>query len=1019
MRPREAINLKRISSPRLLASIISSIALSFSFLTIYSSTATAEGESVSTPDPISVVVGEESLELGEDFSVSGFPEESTLLVSISVLGETDSTISINETTDLTLEPGYESWEGISQVNFTGNQESVNSGLDSITFSAGEETGEVELKIEISEKIENTAFFDGHLYEFVPGEIDYVDARDAALLRELGGVTGYLVTITSEEEHNFVLSKVENAENIWIALSDREEEGEWVLDSGVEPEQGTLVWTGLDDGEAESGQYAEWCGGEPNDSGGEDAAVTKWYGGSCWNDLPHENYPYVDGYVAEYELEESQIFSASMIITVEEENVESSSTLPPVVGPIPIPDAGFETNNFDGWEKGLQSGTLGASINGNGTGVTIFNGSKTFTHPQHSAQGAQTLPNGQPNPYYAAAVPSGSWTFSPSGGTYAVLLQPKGSEASFNQAMSALGVSSPDVTDIRSQLTSDAQASGFGNGNPTNAAWITRAVTLQANVTYTMSWNYVGTDYVPYNDGSITSLVPVGFEVTPEISVNNSGNQYALLGFTNPGTGDYSTNSYGSTGWQISTYEVSATGTYKLGFTSFNLGDTSLSPALMVDNEIGTTSRCVPAGLNCQQFGGVVSNSPTAPTVVPNSSSTSSSSSSTSSSSTSSSTTSTTTTVVTANAAPPPPQAETPPQTTTTTTTTTIEPTVPSTNASIVPETPTTTSGENNGKPSKTTTKPNNESEGESNQNSATSSNGPGTTGNTDSSGGTQQSDGQIPQASENNVQEPTDETKEAQVKLEELGQIDAKELTDEDKSKIVATVSLIIESGINNEVAQALASSAAVLASIDTVVAGEVFASIDVGSLTADAGSAIVAAVQDAPEEIKATFETVINVFAGAFDTYVPIGSSIDVSTRRTVIAVAALTQVTVGAALTTSSSGNMGRQSSGSTGENGYARKPEEEEEGGEIESPDLRYWLDTVSIWAYVNGIRKFSMKKFLTKFWYETLALGFTLSSSIILWVTLSGFTQKIAIVATLLAFAAHFYLVMWKQQNEDNG
>jgi hypothetical protein len=97
-------------------------------------------------------------------------------------------------------------------------------------------------------------------------------------------------------------------------------------------------------------------------------------------------------------------------------------------------------------------------------------------------------------------------------------------------------------------------------------------------------------------------------------VNNYVQSYALLGFTNPGTGDYSTNSYGATGWQTSTYSVDITGTYKLGFAVFNLGDTALSPVLMIDSEAGSTERCVSG--TCTTFGGVASNSETAPTVPP-------------------------------------------------------------------------------------------------------------------------------------------------------------------------------------------------------------------------------------------------------------------------------------------------------------------------------------------------------------------------------------------------------------------
>ena len=311
---------------------------------------------------------------------------------------------------------------------------------------------------------------------------------------------------------------------------------------------------------------------------------------------------------------------------------------PVATPVQaatIPNTGFEDGTFTGWNKGTQSGTLGSTITGNGSGVTIFTGSRTFTHGSRGAVGSPS------SPYYAPAVASGSWTFSPNNGTNAVLLQPKG-EQTFDQSASALGLSAGSVTEIKNMLTSQAQASGNGGGTPTDAAWITREVQLTAGTTYTMAWNYVGTDYVPYNDGSITSLVPVTVTGTPVVTVNNYVKQYALLGFTNPGTGDYSTNSFSSTGWQTSTYEVSITGTYKLGFASFNLDDQGLPPGLMVDSEAGSTNRCISG--TCASFGGVPSNSETAPTVPPTTTTTTTIAQTTTTSSTTTTTTTTTTTL---------------------------------------------------------------------------------------------------------------------------------------------------------------------------------------------------------------------------------------------------------------------------------------------------------------------------------------------------------------------------------------
>jgi hypothetical protein len=147
-------------------------------------------------------------------------------------------------------------------------------------------------------------------------------------------------------------------------------------------------------------------------------------------------------------------------------------------------------------------------------------------------------------------------------------------------------------------------------NPTNASSVSRTVFLQAGITYSFGWQYLSTDYVPYNDGSLITLT--GGPGTP--TLNGQTQNFALLGFTNPGTGNYSTNSYGATGWQVAVFTVPADGNYMLGFSSFNLGDTALSPILFIDQLQGTTA------LNGTTFAPVAPNegssAPTAPPPPP-------------------------------------------------------------------------------------------------------------------------------------------------------------------------------------------------------------------------------------------------------------------------------------------------------------------------------------------------------------------------------------------------------------------
>jgi hypothetical protein len=54
-------------------------------------------------------------------------------------------------------------------------------------------------------------------------------------------------------------------------------------------------------------------------------------------------------------------------------------------------------------------------------------------------------------------------------------------------------------------------------------------------------------------------------------------------------------------------------------------------------------------------------------------------------------------------------------------------------------------------------------------------------------------------------------------------------------------------------------------------------------------------------------------------------------------------------------------------------------------------------------------------MKKFFESTLGLGFTLSGAVVMYFTLSGFTQRVALVATLLALIAHYWLV-FKEPNE---
>jgi hypothetical protein len=173
--------------------------------------------------------------------------------------------------------------------------SINTALTSLKVNTGSVRGNIALSVAAT--VNPTGFFyngtNGHFYRPISTGATYTNARAAAELTTFKGQKGYLVTITSPDEDAFIFNNVPQS-NIWFALTDEASEARWVIDAG--PEKGTLIK--INNGQTNGnipGQYNNWAPGEPNNSGNEDYAVTKW-NGSQWNDLPNN---FSNPYVIEY------------------------------------------------------------------------------------------------------------------------------------------------------------------------------------------------------------------------------------------------------------------------------------------------------------------------------------------------------------------------------------------------------------------------------------------------------------------------------------------------------------------------------------------------------------------------------------------------------------------------------------------------------------------------------------------------------------------------------------------------
>jgi hypothetical protein len=250
------------------------------------------GQSVSAPDSKSFLLSTNGQD-ASGFVLSGFTSTSTLLASISLVNPpTGTTFNLTTTTGLTAASGFTLAGNKTRLVVTGTMVNINTALASLKVNTGSVRGNVALSVAAT--VNPTGYFyngvNGHFYRPISTGATYINARTLASQQTFKGQQGYLVTITSADEDAFIFNNVPQS-NIWFALTDEASEARWTIDAG--PEAGTLIK--INNGQLNGnipGQYNNWAPGEPNNSGNEDYAVTKW-NGSQWNDLPnHFSNPYV-------------------------------------------------------------------------------------------------------------------------------------------------------------------------------------------------------------------------------------------------------------------------------------------------------------------------------------------------------------------------------------------------------------------------------------------------------------------------------------------------------------------------------------------------------------------------------------------------------------------------------------------------------------------------------------------------------------------------------------------------------
>jgi hypothetical protein len=143
---------------------------------------------------------------------------------------------------------------------------------------------------------------GHYYEAIPvsGGITWFDAEAAAEGRTFKGAQGHLVTTSSQQEHDFVITNLPQAK---APMTSPFGAGYWL--GGFQPPGSPEPAGGWRWVTAETFFFNGWISGEPNNfGGGEDGLAYWWYPGANgeggrWSDIPRTFL--APGYVVEYEL----------------------------------------------------------------------------------------------------------------------------------------------------------------------------------------------------------------------------------------------------------------------------------------------------------------------------------------------------------------------------------------------------------------------------------------------------------------------------------------------------------------------------------------------------------------------------------------------------------------------------------------------------------------------------------------------------------------------------------------------
>lgn len=200
--------------------------------------------------------------------------------------------------------------------------------------------------------------------------------------------------------------------------------------------------------------------------------------------------------------------------------------------ISLTNGGFETGDLTGWTM------IGAVVATPSTIVTTFDGT--------------------------------NWTVNAAGTT-----------------MGQMNSADADVSAIETTLglvagTLNALNTNPNGGDLTDGSALYQSLTGLAGDTVSFWWNYVATDYIPFNDPAFAMLIGATTQIDVLASIHGLG---VAVGTS------------GNSGWLSHSFTLPQDGTYTLAFVTTNDKDTILNSVLHIDNEVGTCNpNCPPIGV---------------------------------------------------------------------------------------------------------------------------------------------------------------------------------------------------------------------------------------------------------------------------------------------------------------------------------------------------------------------------------------------------------------------------------------